>query len=250
MLKFFNHLHDLTDRIPRLPTTPQVWVCAPHPDDFDVIAVTLKRLEQSGARLFLSVAGSGSSGVEDLFAATGKGAVREAEQLESCRQFGLSADRIRFLHMAETETGELADLEANRKLLHSQFLEIRPDLICMPHGNDTNADHRLIFRLVHSIAPETPLLLNKDPKTVHLRLDLAAVFDEEEACWKTSLLRCHRSQDARNRRTRGYGFDHRILSGNRSDAEEFCGKPGAYAELFELSVPAETADAPRLLREP
>ncbi len=236
MIRILEAGSDLQHFFGQLPKAPRIWVCAPHPDDFDAIAVTLRRLEQSGAVLFLSVAGSGASGVEDVFAAAGKGAVREAEQLDSCRLFGLPSQRVRFLRMTENAAGELADTPENPALLAAAYHEFRPDVIALPHGNDTNADHRLIFRSVKSIAPDTALLLNKDPKTIELRIDLATLFDEEEARWKASLLLCHRSQDARNRRTRGYGFDHRILAGNKADAETICRRFDAYAELFEVFV--------------
>ena len=42
-------------------------VLGPHPDDFDVIGVTLRYFWEQGNPLFVGVATSGSSGVEDSF---------------------------------------------------------------------------------------------------------------------------------------------------------------------------------------
>ncbi len=73
-------------------------VLAPHPDDFDVVAVTLKQFHHSGARISLEVLSGGASGVEDIFASDweAKTSAREAEQCESCAMFGLPADALRF----------------------------------------------------------------------------------------------------------------------------------------------------------
>jgi hypothetical protein len=66
-----------------------------------------------------------------------------------------------------------------------------------------------------------------------MREDVYVVFDDEAAEWKRSLLRHHASQQARNLRTRGHGFDERILRGN-AEAALSAGRSGAFAETFEL----------------
>jgi hypothetical protein len=64
-----------------------------------------------------------------------------------------------------------------------------------------------------------------------MRLDLVTVFDDGEAAWKGGLLRCHRSQHERNLRSRGIGFDERILAMNRGIGTEV---DAPFAEGFEL----------------
>jgi len=112
-----------------------------------------------------------------------------------------------------------------------------PDLVFMPHGNDSNADHRRTYRLFSQMAPclkgqEVRLLLNWDPKTLGMRVDILSPFREEEAQWKRELLRFHRSQHQRNLSHRGHGFDDRILLVNRRIAID-CGLDLPYAEAFE-----------------
>ncbi len=94
-----------------MPSVLNVTVMAPHPDDFDIVAVTLRWLEAGGAELFLEVLTGGASGVEDVFAATWdeKTDAREAEQLAACRLFGLEEGRIRFHRLAEDNEGHIVD---------------------------------------------------------------------------------------------------------------------------------------------
>ncbi len=65
-----------------------------------------------------------------------------------------------------------------------------------------------------------------------MRSDLFVAFDEKSADWKAQLLRHHRSQQQRNHRTRGIGFDARVLQLNR-DAAAALGVNQRYAEVFE-----------------
>ena len=58
-------------------------------------------------------------------------------------------------------------------------------------------------------------------------------YDEETARWKASLLRCHDSQQQRNLRSRGSGFDDRILHMDRTSARELK-LMAEYAEVFEV----------------
>ena len=73
----------------------------------------------------------------------------------------------------------------------------------------------------------------RDPKTIACRTDVYLGFDEAEASWKAELLRYHDSQHQRNLRTRGHGFDVRILDVNRHIAREL-NLSEQYAEVFEL----------------
>ena len=59
------------------------------------------------------------------------------------------------------------------------------------------------------------------------------LFDAEGAEWKRRLLRHHASQQDRNVRVRGHGFDERILRGNAETARS-AGRSGMFAEVFEL----------------
>lgn len=199
-------------------------VLAPHPDDFDVVAVTLKRLAGSGARLTLEVLSGGASGVEDAFASgwEAKTAAREAEQRESCARFGLPAGALRFRRLSEDAAGHLADLAENRARVHALLDTHSPDGVILPHGNDSNADHRRTFRWFHAWrdAQKIPplALLVRDPKNLGMRVDLLTPYNSELETWKAALLRCHRSQHERNLRSRGIGFDERILASDRSAA--------------------------------
>jgi len=212
----------------------KIAVLAPHPDDFDAIAVSLRFLHEQGHEIHVAVLTTGASGVEDGFGgahtAGEKAAVREAEQQESCRFFGLPENRLRFLRLWDggDEAGEHEKLRAH-------VLGLKPDLVFLPHGNDSNATHRRTYENFRSIAQQDKLqlwaCLNRDTKTLTMRADLYMHFGEKEAVWKALLLRLHRSQQERNLNTRNIGFDERVLALNRKAAEA-SGMP--YAEVFEL----------------
>lgn len=217
---------------------PRRWlVLAPHPDDFEVVAVTMRRLAGWGGELFLDVLTGGASGVEDAFAEgwEAKTAAREEEQRESCRLFGLPEERLRFHRLAEDETGHMRDDSNNEEQVRAILDRVAPDAVVLPHGKDTNADHRRTFRYFERWRKERespPLaLLVKDPKSLGMRIDLVTVLGDDDAAWKAELLRCHRSQHERNLRSRGIGFDERILAMNR---EIGAGVGVAYAEGFEV----------------
>ena len=124
------------------PTRMTVLVLAPHPDDFDAIGVSLRHLHELGHRLHLAVLTSGANGVDDGF----EGAVtpehraelREAEQRASCAFFGLPETRCAFLRLWQDPAAEAQDLQCLRR----HVLALRPGLVFMPHGNDSNATHR------------------------------------------------------------------------------------------------------------
>ena len=74
-----------------------------------------------------------------------------------------------------------------------------------------------------------------------MRADFYMPFGPDQANWKAELLRFHDSQHQRNLRTRGHGFDDRILEVNKKIARELSLEE-EYAEAFELelhNVPAE-----------
>jgi len=219
------------------PRALGVLVLAPHPDDFDAIALSLRHLHTQGHTLHLAVLTSGASGVEDGFdGANGDGekaALREAEQRASCAFFGLPPERLQFLRLWESDQGEAGDLERLQA-----WMAARPaDLLFMPHGNDSNRTHRRTYEAVRELGARLGLdawaCLNQDAKTLEMRIDLVFEYGEGDASWKAQLLRLHRSQHERNLRSRGIGFDQRVLEVNRRAAQAL-GSPLPYAEAFEL----------------
>ena len=209
-----------------------VLVLAPHPDDFDAIGVTLHHLHAQQHTLHLAVLTAGANGVDGSGSVDDKTAQREDEQRDSCRFFGLPAARCHFLRLWEDPLAAAADDARLRALI----LGLRPDLVFMPHGNDSNATHRRTFQSFCEIAADERLTLqaclNQDAKTLGMRSDLYVAFDGQSADWKAKLLRHHRSQQQRNLRTRGIGFDTRLLQLNR-DAAATLRLKEPYAEVFE-----------------
>ena len=221
----------------QFPRPLSVLVLAPHPDDFDAIGLSLRHLQREGHSLHLAVLTSGASGVEDGFEGASsdgeKAALREDEQRASCAFFGLPPERLHFLRLWADEAGEAADLAR----LQAWIAQRPADLLFMPHGNDSNRTHRRTYESVRAAAARLGLdawaCLNQDAKTIDMRIDLVFDFGEEDAAWKAQLLRLHRSQQERNLRSRGIGFDRRVLEVNRRTAQAL-GSPLPYAEAFEL----------------
>jgi LmbE family N-acetylglucosaminyl deacetylase len=225
-----------------LPARSSIVVLAPHPDDFDAIGITLRHLHQQGHDIHVAVLTSGANGVEDgwhgAYGVAEKGALRESEQRASCHFFGLPIERLTFMRLWEgndAQLNEQAGIDALRTYLHAKC----PDLVFLPHGNDSNRTHRRTYETFHAIATADRLrlhaCLNLDAKTVSMRPDLCAYFGEEQAAWKAQLLRFHRSQQDRNLKTRGQGFDQRVLDVNRRAAAD-AGGLMPYAEVFELQA--------------
>ncbi|HZE90281.1 MAG TPA: PIG-L family deacetylase [Rhizobacter sp.] len=220
-----------------LPAPLTVAVLAPHPDDFDAIGVAMRWLVQRGHQIHVAVLTAGAGGVDDGWHGAhtdqAKAALREAEQHASCRFFGLPAERLVFLRLWNAS----AEAAADHERLRSYLLAKRPDLVFMPHGNDSNRTHRQTYDTFRAIALQDKLALwaclNRDAKTLAMRSDLVMGFDEEDAAWKAQLLRFHRSQHERNLGTRGIGFDQRILQVNR-EAAAGVASAHPYAEVFEL----------------
>ncbi|MDP3581877.1 MAG: GNAT family N-acetyltransferase [Ignavibacteria bacterium] len=224
-----------------IPSSLQVALLAPHPDDFDAIGITMRALHENGNTINLAVLTTGVSGVEDVYAAKrgsgDKAAIREEEQKASIQFFGLPQEQITFLRLENDETKHMAVTENNFARTKEFWDGHTPDIVFLPHGNDTNTDHQRTYAMFKKIleAESKPVIafLNKDPKTIGIRNDVITTFDETEAAWKGELLRFHKSQHERNLRTRNHGFDERILSVNRKDAEELC-LQDKYVEIFEL----------------
>lgn len=223
-----------------IPSDLRVLVIGPHPDDFDAVGVTMSLLRNNGNRIDVGVVRAGS-GVEDgyLPGATqaDKAQVREREQRMSATFFGLPDDCLTFLDLVNDETDQPEDLPANTERLRQFVVAKRPDLVFLPHGNDTNSGHRAVYSMFTQVASQTatPMVafLNKDAKTIGMRTDVYTPFGAKEAKWKAELLRFHDSQHQRNLNTRGHGFDDRILNLNRQIAQELR-LDEEFAEAFEL----------------
>lgn len=228
-------------RIAAALTAKRAVVLAPHPDDFDAIAVTLHALHEQGVELHLAVLTGGASGVDDAYPGADtpehKRAIREREQLESCRRFGLPAERVSFLRLDEVLRSENFAHDARCDEVRRYLLDRRPELVFMPHGHDTNLTHQRTWALFSTVAQESGLrtwaCLNRDAKTVSMRVDMLTPFGAEAAAWKADLLRAHDSQQQRNMRLRGAGFDERVLELNRLVAREQAGLEAPWAEAFE-----------------
>jgi LmbE family N-acetylglucosaminyl deacetylase len=223
------------------PKDLRILVLAPHPDDFDAIGVTMRFFRENGNPIHVVVLSSGASGVEDSFCSPltweRKTEIREDEQRQSCRFFGLPDANLTFLRLQEDAQGHLLESDENLERLREYLLTIQPNFIFLPHGNDTNVGHQRTHSMFRKIATNTELVVTafliRDPKTITMRNDLYTVFGAEEAAWKARLLRFHQSQHQRNLNTRGHGFDDRILNLNRDIARKFLDSE-LYAEAFEL----------------
>ena len=216
----------------------RVLALAPHPDDPDAVAVTLRLLARGGWDLFWTNLTPAWSGVQDDFVGPSpqvKAQAREAEERDAARLFGLPDDRLTFLRLAETVDGSMAETVENRERLTAFLDALAPDLVLLPSREDTNATHRLTYRWFAEWASCAGRLIvalgNEDPKTVAFCPDMQIVFGEKTAAWKATLLECHQSQSARNRATRGITFTERILAVNRACPNL---PPGSYAERFQV----------------
>ena len=230
-----------------IPPELRILVLAPHPDDFDVIAVTLRRLRHQGNPIHLAVLTSGASGVEPGFCAGGDwetlSELREHEQRRSCRFFGLREPDFEFLRLNEDQAGHMTGAEENLERVRTCLKERGPDIVFLPHGNDTNADHRRTYRMLRQIAAFSELtffaFLIRDPKTLEMRDEVLTFFGQEDADWKAELMRFHESQQQRNLNVRGYGFDERILRLNQRTALRVLGRQNSRDEPSTVEAQPE-----------
>ena len=244
-MDFLRQLIDLTVNEPQsirtlpIPVSLEILVLGPHPDDFDVIGVTLRLLKLNGNRIEVGVVRS-ATGVEHSYrpclTMEAKSQIRENEQRKSCQFFGLSEINLTFLNLEEDEEGPIRSPK-NLNCLREFIRPRLPDIVFLPHGSDTNGGHRSVYAMISQLASMTnhPLILflSIGPRTFHVRIHTFTEFEEEEAIWKGQLLRIHDSQQHRNLKTRGHGFDERILDSNRKMAQRISiGVP--YAEAFQV----------------
>lgn len=226
-----------------IPSSWRVVVLAPHPDDFEQFAETMRVLRDNGNPIDLAVVTSGASGVEDGFkdawTREAKAALREDEQRDGCRRFGLPEAALTLLRLSEDDNGDPEDNAVNRASIEAYLEASRPALVFLPHGHDPNEGHRRTYTFFRHAVRHARLsgmaCLGRDPKTVAMRFDLFSPFGEAQAAWKAEILLAHQSQHQRNLHTRGFGFDERILRVNRAIAAEL-GLPDPFAEVFELEV--------------
>jgi len=225
-----------------LPSILKVLVLAPHPDDFDAVSVSLKQLSDNGNPIHLAVTRTGSGVDDDYrpgFTLAQKADLRENEQRQSLRFFGLPEDCTTFLHLSNDEQDQPVENSENHAAILTLIQKTIPDIVFLPHGNDTNSGHRAMYSLFSEAARRSgrslAAFLIRDPKTIGMRIDLYMPFGQAEAEWKAQLLRFHDSQHRRNLRTRAHGFDDRILDVNRQIAQELS-LPQDYAEAFEVEL--------------
>jgi LmbE family N-acetylglucosaminyl deacetylase len=225
-----------------LPDTLKLLVLAPHPDDFDSIGVTLRFLSRNGNSIDIGVVRT-ASGVEDSYrpglTLADKADLREREQRRSLQFFRLPENRLTFLPLANDAEDHPVESPENCAALEAFVMEKAPDIVFLPHGNDTNTGHRVMYSLFRQVAERSgrtlAALLNRDPKTIEMRTDLFMPFGQDEANWKAELLRFHDSQHQRNLHTRGQGFDDRILNDNRATARALS-LDHEYAEAYEIEL--------------
>jgi LmbE family N-acetylglucosaminyl deacetylase len=218
-------------------------VLAPHPDDFDAIAVMLKYFQANGNQILLLVLTGGSSGVNDSFleypTKHRKAKIRETEQIEALEFFGFPLSHIRFLRLPEDEQGDMILDAECRKTVGKLFQEFNPDMMALPYGEDSNPSHQRTFALARQLAMAASKAVfafyNQDPKTIKMQLDAYIAFDQAASLWKREMLRFHHSQQTRNLQTRGYGFDERILKVNAVIAKQLKTNQ-AYAEGFQVEL--------------
>lgn len=220
-----------------------VLVLCPHPDDFDVAAVTLKYFHDRGAAIKVVVSPTYSGILESFYdrPVTHEEMIetRELEQLSSILRFGLEKEDVQFLpHQVDLdENGEWCYTEENRVVIWEALEKAAPDYVFIPHPNDPNPAHRAMGRMVreyldlHQVTLK--LLMQMDPKTELISADYYTPFSQEDADWKAELLMCHRTQNHRNLELRGITLAERILEVNRRAAIDH-GLESAYAEAFEI----------------
>jgi LmbE family N-acetylglucosaminyl deacetylase len=123
-----------------------VLVVAPHPDDESIGCggvICLHRLR--GAPVGVAVLTSGEKGLPGL-AEDAARSIREAEAEQAGQVLGV--DQITFLRLADGEVA--AQLEAGTRLFTRLLQSTRPDLIYLPHPQESHLDHRAALPLVRA----------------------------------------------------------------------------------------------------
>ena len=168
-----------------IPTGLTVLFLGPHPDDFDAVGVTMRRLQAGGATIHVAVDRSGS-GIEDGYCSPPtlevKAAIREEEQRRSCRFFGLPDDHLTFLVLEEDDTAQLLDSPRNTDLLRALLASLRPAWVVLPHGHDTNVGHQRMAAMFAASRPK------RDTPSPRFSIEIR----RRSACGRTSTPRSER----------------------------------------------------------
>ena len=134
-----------------LSSSLKLLVLAPHPDDFDAIAVMLKYFQENSNEILLLVLTGASSGVNDSFlerpTRQNKEDIRQHEQKKALEFFRFPRSQVRFLRLPEDVNGDLLLDEGCRNIVGKHFREFNPDMITLPFGKDTNESHQRTFTL-------------------------------------------------------------------------------------------------------
>ena len=229
---------DLSNMEP--PIGCNVLVLGPHSDDFDAVGVTMRWLFRARCNIFVVTIHLDTGVDEDYQPETPQAEIRRREQLASLDFFALGEDKnpphVEFPLLDCDETGRLTNSQANIDFIIKILNSHKPDIVYLPHGNDTNTTHQVVAEMLtearRSCQHKFLVMFNHDPKTQQMAPNAFIPFDDKLADWKAQLLRCHDSQHQRNLRTRNAGFDDRILDDNRNSAKSISTSL-PFGEIFE-----------------
>lgn len=226
-------------------------VLCPHPDDFDVAAVTLRSFQRNGTQIHVVVAPTFSGILDSFFASPVSREVkittREEEQRNSLLFFGLQPEQYEFLsHDCDLDdNGEFTYSESNAALVEACILNQGPDVILIPHPNDANPAHSAMYEMTRECldrhALPVKLFKQMDPKTKDMRVDHYMSISDADAKWKSELLQHHKTQNHRNMETRGISLSERILQSNAIIAAKHQ-LPCKLAEAFEIETFPRTSN--------
>jgi LmbE family N-acetylglucosaminyl deacetylase len=130
----------------------RVLVVAPHPDDEAIgCGGTLCLHRRRGDPVHVVFLTSGEQGVEDMPGAAAR-AAREAEARAAARVLDLSG--VDFLHLPDQGVGR--QLERGARLLRKVLGRHRPDVIYLPHPEESHPDHEAALPLVRQALAGLP----------------------------------------------------------------------------------------------
>ena len=222
------------------PEGAEVLVLAPHSDDFDAVSVTIRWLLQGGCKVSLVVMCLDNGVDPDYEPQTPQREIRKREQLSSLEFFQQSTaahtSSVEFPDFECDDSGQVYYTPANLKFVADLLNSQQPDIVFLPHSNDTNSGHQSAAKLLTEARGNCPhkslVMFNHDPKTQNMTPNAFLPFGDDLAEWKRQLLLFHDSQHQRNLRSRNAGFDDRILGDNRNSAQ-MIGTDFPFAEIFE-----------------
>lgn len=226
----------------------RILVLCPHPDDFDVAGCTLRHFHQIGCKIHVAVAPT-SSGILDAFYDEPADELkriltREQEQRESLAFFGLDASAYQFFStdFDLDSNGEMTASKANSAAIESVILQQKPQVIFIPHPNDSNDAHSAMAACVQEILarhcgvalPESVKVFQQvDPKTEAAEVNAFFPLTKNDCAWKSELLAHHQTQDHRNQTTRQISLATRILDSNAQSASKLA-LDYSHMEAFEI----------------